>query len=284
MAHTQYPITNEYNPLPPERLLYVSSASYGKDWISILHSHSFAELFYVVTGEGFFCTESGQHPIQKGSLILINPNVRHTEKSTTPQALTYITLGVELLKFQFHDTNADFYIYDFSPYTGIILPILNTMLDEVKQKKNSYDLICQNYLSILLLKISRITKDEFAITTSRDLPAECEVIKNYIDRHSQEPLTLDMLADISHLNKFYLSHIFSKAYGISPINYLLERRILHSKELLKSSDFSITQIAHLSGFSSPNYFSQSFKKYTGVTPKSYRQKYKIGTSDVAPVH
>ena len=101
-------------------------------------------------------------------------------------------------------------------------------------------------------------------------------MKEYIDTHYQDSLTLDSLAELSHLNKFYLSHMFSKAYETSPINYLLERRILNSKELLKNSDYSITQIAHMTGFSSSNYFSQSFKKYAGVTPNLYRKKHRIG--------
>lgn len=274
MAHTQYTLNNTRETLPLERLLYISSASYGKDWISMFHSHSFTELFYVVDGHGYFCTESGEVPIQKDSLVIINPNVRHTEKSSTSQALKYITLGIEQLKFEFTESEPSFRTYDFSTHKSIIFPILQLMLEEVKQKKDSYDLVCQHYLSILLLKILRITEEQVTITTSNDLPSECSLIKDYIDQHSQDAISLNQLAEISHLNKFYLSHIFSKAYGISPINYLLERRILHSKELLKTTDFSVTQIAHTTGFSSSNYFSQSFKKYTGMTPKAYRLKYR----------
>lgn len=274
MAHTQYTLNSTRETLPLERLLYISSASYGKDWISMFHSHSFTELFYVLDGYGYFCTEAGEVPIQKDSLVIINPNVRHTEKSSTSQALKYITLGIEQLKFEFTESEPSFRTYDFSTHKSIILPILQLMLEEVKQKKDSYDLVCQHYLSILLLKILRITEEQVTITATNDLPSECSLIKDYIDQHSQDTISLNQLAEISHLNKFYMSHIFSKAYGISPINYLLERRILHSKELLKTTDFSVTQIAHTTGFSSSNYFSQSFKKYTGMTPKAYRLKYR----------
>lgn len=276
MAHTQYPLNDTYRSLSPERLLYISSTSYGKDWSSMLHSHSFPELFYIIEGEGYFCTESESFPIRKDSLIIINPNVRHTEKPSISRTLTYITLGIQFLKFDFRNPDLNFYIYDFSSHKNEILPLLRTMLSEAKQKKASYDKICQNYLSILLLKIARITEEEFVITVPQDFPAGCELVRNYIDQNFREPLTIDTLANLSHLNKFYLIHIFSKTYGISPINYLLEKRILHSKELLKTSDFSITHIAHATGFSSANYFSQSFKKYTGITPKAYRQKYKVG--------
>lgn len=276
MAHVQYSITNIYNKQPIERLLYISSAAYGKDWISMFHTHSFTELFYVIDGQGYFCTETEELPIQKDSFIIINPNVRHTEKSSAEKALTYIVLGIDNLRFSFSNpTSSNFQSYNFSEHRNEILPILQTMLSEVKQKKENYEQICQHYFMVFLLKMLRITEEQFFFSTSKDIPSECESTKEYIDAHYQETITLDTLAEISHLNKFYLTHIFSKAYGISPINYLLERRILHSKELLNNSDYSITQIAHMTGFSSSNYFSQSFKKYTGMTPKGYRQKYNI---------
>lgn len=276
MAHIQYSIKNIYNQQPLERLLYISSAAYGKDWISMFHTHSFTELFYVIDGEGYFCTESEEVHIQKDSFVIINPNVRHTEKSSSEKALTYIVLGIDNLKFEFNSSSSsNFQVYNFGEHRNELLTILQTMLSEVKLKKDSYEQICQHYFMVFLLKMLRITDEQFSFASSKDVPTECETTKEYIDSHYQETITLDTLASISHLNKFYLTHIFSKAYGISPINYLLERRILHSKELLKNSDFSITQIAHVTGFSSSNYFSQSFKKYTGMTPKGYRQKYNV---------
>ena len=276
MAHVQYSMAEVYNRQPLERLLYISSSSYGKDWISLLHTHSFAELFYVVEGSGYFCTESHQFPICKDTLIIINLNVKHTEKSSTDKPLVYIALGIENLRFQFFSDTLDCHIYDFQNHRSSILPLLQTMLDEVKHKKSSYEQICQHYFMIFLLRTQRITGDSFSLAAPKDIPAECEFVKEYIDTHYQDSLTLDSLAELSHLNKFYLSHMFSKAYETSPINYLLERRILNSKELLKNSDYSITQIAHMTGFSSSNYFSQSFKKYAGVTPNLYRKKHRIG--------
>lgn len=271
MAYVQYSITDLCKQQPLERLLYVSSTSYGKDWISMFHSHSFSEMFYVIEGEGQFCTENASVPIKKNNLIIINPNIMHTEKSLPGNPLTYIVLGIDNLQFQFRDQSHEYYnVYDFSHSRSEIIPLLRMMLEELKQKKASYEQICQQYLTVLLLKILRLTGDNFSPFTARDIPGECEYIKYFIDSHYKEQVSLDTLAKLAHLNKFYLSHIFSEAYGISPINYLLERRILNSKELLRSSDYSVTQIAHMTGFSSPNYFSQSFKKSTGMTPRQFR--------------
>ena len=69
------------------------------------------------------------------------------------------------------------------------------------------------------------------------------------------------------------AHQFSAAFSVSPINYLLQLRITHSKRLLCDTDYSITQIAESSGFSSQNYFTQAFKKLVGVSPRAYRQKH-----------
>lgn len=279
MAHTQYTFHTPGPEQPPGKLLYISSASYGKDWLSMLHAHSFTELFYVVNGDGYFSSEDGDKPIHKDSLIIINPNTRHTEKSSSAKRLTYIALGIDNTQFEFTEDgkklNTPYHIYDFHNHQQHILPLMKEMLAEIIEKKNGHEEICQNYFSILMLRILRITRESCSIAAPSVVPPECAVIKQYMDSHYKEGITLDLLAEVSHLNKYYLSHIFSDAFGISPINYLLERRILHSKDLLKNSDFTITQIAQLSGFSSSNYFSQSFKKYTGLTPRAYREKHDI---------
>lgn len=281
MAHTQYPFQTPGGGRPPGKLLYISSASYGRDWLSMLHSHSFTELFYVVNGEGSFTAEDGDTPIQKDTLIIINPNTRHTEKSSPSSHLTYIALGIDNVQFEFIEENetssSAYHIYDFHRHQSSVLPVMKEMLAEIMEKKSGHEEICQNFFSILLLRIHRLTGESCSIAPPTNIPPECAAIKQYLDSHYTEKITLDALAEIFHMNKYYLVHIFSKAFGISPINYLLERRILHSKDLLKNSDFTITQIARLGGFSSSNYFTQSFKKYTGLTPKDYRGKYNLGT-------
>ena len=72
-------------------------------------------------------------------------------------------------------------------------------------------------------------------------------------------------------------HAFSREYGISPINYLISRRIQESRYLLSTTDHSLSQIAHMLGFSSPSYFSQSFRKLSGMSPMEYRKQQRSGS-------
>lgn len=98
----------------------------------------------------------------------------------------------------------------------------------------------------------------------------CAAAKRYIDENYNEAISLDKLAEIAHVNKYYLSHSFKKEYGSSPIDYMLKRRITEAKALLSSTDYSLIQIAEQLGFGSPAYFSKCFRKVEGISPSGYR--------------
>ena len=76
------------------------------------------------------------------------------------------------------------------------------------------------------------------------------------------------------MNKYYLSHAFKREFGISPINYMISKRIEESKYLLTETDLSMSQIAQLLGFSSLSYFSQVFRRTQEISPKEYRKNMK----------
>ena len=101
---------------------------------------------------------------------------------------------------------------------------------------------------------------------------ECDLVRRYIENHFKENLTLDQLAGLAHLNKYYLAHAFQREFGVSPINYLISRRIEESRFLLRETDHSISQIAQILGFSSLSYFSQTFRRLEGVSPVEYRRR------------
>ncbi len=104
-------------------------------------------------------------------------------------------------------------------------------------------------------------------------------IKRYLDSNFREDISLDIrLAEIAHINKYYLAHTFQKEYGISPITYLNRRRIEESKYMLGNTGYSLAQISELMGFSSPSYFSQCFRKAEGLTPQRIPPSGTAGTT------
>lgn len=98
-------------------------------------------------------------------------------------------------------------------------------------------------------------------------------IKDYIDLHYSQKITLDDLAGHFFINKFYLSRLFKEQFGTSVNNYLLQVRTTQAKQLLRFSDLSIEQIGQKCGMDDANYFSRMFKKMEGITPGEYRRRW-----------
>ena len=103
-------------------------------------------------------------------------------------------------------------------------------------------------------------------------------IKEYIDRHYHEPLSLQEIGNALNISPYYLSHVFKGMSGYSPIQYLLRRRLGEAQTLLISTDLPIIDITLMTGFDTQNYFNAQFTKHVGVSPKRYRDNYVIGKS------
>jgi len=261
-------------PVDRERtkLLYVSSARYGGDWNSVPHTHACTEMFYVVGGSGKFMIEELLLPVSTDDLVIVNPNVRHTELGEGSRPLEYIVLGVEGLEFSPVGEEDNRYCrVNFQASREDVLYSLRSMLREITAKGPGYELICQDLLEILLVCLMRRNDFSFTPAAGRHRGNECALVRRYIDDHFKENISLDQLAGLAHLNKYYLVHSFSKEYGVSPINYLISRRIKESRYLLTDTDHSLSQISHMLGFSSPSYFSQSFRRLEGMSPMEFRK-------------
>ena len=255
------------------KLLNVASSRYGGDWHSVPHTHNHTELFYIIGGQGQFLIEDRTFPVDANNLVIINPNILHTEDSLNAQPLEYIVLGIEGIELVTTDlSSGSFCILDHFESVEIS-GCLRNILREMEQKNTGYEDVCQAYMEILIIRLMRTTSlavqaEPQAISTNR----QCAAVRRYIDLHFKEALTLEQLAEEGHMNKYYLSHAFKREYGVSPINYMISRRIEESKYLLAETDLSMSQIAQLLGFSSLSYFSQVFHRSQGISPKEYRNR------------
>ena len=96
---------------------------------------------------------------------------------------------------------------------------------------------------------------------------------DYIYEHLHQAITVDLLADVVHLNKTYLSKRFKKEVGLSIGAYIQNQRIEAAKNMLLYSEYTSSDIAHFLAFNSHSHFISVFKKHTNMTPKAYRDKY-----------
>ncbi|AZK45351.1 response regulator transcription factor [Paenibacillus lentus] len=100
-----------------------------------------------------------------------------------------------------------------------------------------------------------------------------EAVRKYVEENFSYELTLSSLAEMFHLNETYLSGLFKQHVGITFSDYVTKLRMAKAEQLLQENELKLTDIAMLVGYSSSSYFSTSFKKNMGKSPKEYREWY-----------
>lgn len=271
MSNEIYEVRPAHREHLPVKLLYVTKARYDKDWHSTNHTHHFTEILFIIKGKGTFVFFNEEIPVAENDLIIINPNSEHTEKSCADDPLEYIALGIQGLAFSSPDSpSSQVTFLNFKQEEKVYRFYIQQLVKEVENQKEDYELVIQNLLEVLLLKMMRRKAFNLEKTSSEKISKDVAFIKNYIKQHFREDINLDTLAEAGHINKYYLSHSFKKSVGVSPIEYLIQTRIRESKILLETTNYPISDIAAITGFSSQSFFAQSFKRVANVTPSQYR--------------
>ena len=101
-------------------------------------------------------------------------------------------------------------------------------------------------------------------------PYRLNMVKEYIDAHFTNAISLDELAKLSQMSSRHFLRGFRESIGVTPYSYILDRRLVYAKELLLKSKETITSIALLSGFGNSQHFATMFRKATGLSPREFR--------------
>ena len=106
--------------------------------------------------------------------------------------------------------------------------------------------------------------------SSRSLPVQfcCD----YISSHVEDPITIALLASKAGYSDYYLSRKFREEVGMGIDDFIKEKKIEKAKVLLSSTHIPIYEISEKLSFGTRNYFSEIFRKTTGLTPLEYRKK------------
>lgn len=157
-----------------------------------------------------------------------------------------ITAFVELHKSLFTLASSDDYIRDMR---------INSVLNEL--------------LMLLMNESWHPTEQSSTALKKQNL----DPIRDYLDTHYIEKVSLDALADRFFISKFYLTHVFKEQFGVSVNTYVQNLRITKAKHLLRFTNHKIEDIGYQCGFGAPHYFSRIFKQIEGITPSEFREKW-----------
>ncbi|HEV7302302.1 MAG TPA: AraC family transcriptional regulator [Tepidisphaeraceae bacterium] len=106
----------------------------------------------------------------------------------------------------------------------------------------------------------------------RQTPEGLSRVKQHIDTHYEQRITLAALAEMANLSRGHLCTEFGRHFGASPMAYLIHRRLHAAAALLRGTDEAVGQIGRRVGYDDPFYFSKHFKACFGVAPSQLRNR------------
>ena len=246
------------------------------------HSHpDFSELFYVYRGRGTYLVNTSSYPINEGDIVICNAGILHGEKREDARRVRSYSIGIKNLQLPDLPEN---WICSSNALPVVSCGSLSSHVREIFQLIYKLDTggaqteaICDSLAKSLILITRHLLEERGELAISKNpsaAHATAERVRNYLNQHSHEALTLAEIADVLKVNKYYLAHTFKLEYGISPIQYTMVRRIGEAQGYLMDSGLPIGDIADMLGFSSVAHFNSTFSKYVGLSPGKYRESFK----------
>jgi AraC-like DNA-binding protein/mannose-6-phosphate isomerase-like protein (cupin superfamily) len=235
----------------------------SKLWNLKAHSHPYLELIYFIEGKASVATGGDTLDVALYDLLAYPPGVTHHEMLDSTSRQEIVCLWLELgrratLPFSFKLSDDD------------------GELGWLCQSAHRNHVRCgEHYLELeehLLRSILLYIEQKLALAgPSRS--AALDRCRAYIDEHCVEDFDVETLAQVAYVTPSYLSRLFKKHLGTTPMRYRNAVRIEKAKHLLHIKSASVEEIADVLGFEDAKYFSHLFKSITLLTPSQFRRKY-----------
>lgn len=223
-------------------------------------SHS-DRVLLVLSGEGKYTVLGKTYPLSCGTLIFTFSGqscVISYEKELSYMYIKYYGNRASMLYERFSVSRSRFY------FTGMekLIPIWRESL--VSANGENIDLLSESIILYTFSKLSRSLSKEDGIMRT---------VTEYIgDNFSDSSLSLQSMAEELGYSSKYLSNVISKEMGVCFSDYVKDLRMKHAMMLLEQGITSIKNLAVLSGYSNPLYFSKVFKETFGVSPKGFTKR------------
>ena len=251
----------------------------------VMHAHEDSvELILICSGSSEYLIHDKKVIIKPGDLLVYNAGVVHDEVSGPDMEVGSYCIAVGGLHMPGLRENALIpddagYVFPTGKYFADLRCLFEMMFRTLSAGEPNAELFCSSLMHALLVSVLTVTAGPHA---ESEKPLEephilGRRIKEYIDKHYMEPITLQSMGEALHISPYYLSHVFKQMSGYSPVQYLLRRRIGEAQTLLITTDLSITRIAEMVGYDTQSYFNLQFTKNVGMPPNKFRQNYIVST-------
>lgn len=236
------------------------------------HSHSGYSIGVIEAGVGGNSYQGTTYLAPPQSIVLMNPDEAHTGYSAEEMPLTYRMLypSVELIE----QIAIDLQIKRLPYFTSAVVEnktlaqsvlslhaALEKSIDQIEQQSRLLEVFSDVFLHYADVEIRSIqsNKEHQAI----------RLIKDYLHDNFSSNISLEQLAEITRLDRSYLTRIFRQAVGMPPYTYLNQIRVEKAKQFLRQG-MAVADVAIAVGMSDQSHLTRHFKRITGITPGHYR--------------
>lgn len=214
-----------------------------------------------VSGEGIFRCEEQCIPIKPGMIFFGFANIPFVLESIKEFTYYYISFSGGRSTELFHRFGITVKNCVFPGYDGL-LPLWKESIHRANAE--NIDLLSESLLLYTFSKLHKVDREKMDVVA---------FVLSHLEEHfTERQLTLSEVALAAGYNEKYLSHIFKKHFGMGISEYLRLLRIKHAVMLFDNGVTSVKNVAALSGFSDPLYFSKVFTESMGVSPSNYKKR------------
>ena len=237
-----------------------------------IHSHDFYQFLYVFNGRCEITLEKNSVFVLKpNQFVIFCPGTSHKLKYPKPDKVSCTVFYLKFfISYPMISDNKFPWVVDISflknKIESTIKLICTVFTDDFKNRELALDGLMR-YLFFLLETCNNL-KNNPSLETKDDRIID---ICQYINSRIPGRITVAELSEKLSLNKQYFTRLFHSNTGISPIEYIVSKKLEYSKNMLVFSSLKLKEIANLSGYNHYHLFSNQFKKKFGLNPKEYRK-------------
>jgi len=231
------------------------------------HRHRCYELVYYVAGEGRTQIGRQEWTFREGDFAVMRPHTLHDERRSSPSDVVCVGFllpetAAVLPEGVFRDVASE-----------PLLPQLNRMLAELQEQRPRFG------------RMLDLLASQLAVELERRLPAEAppeagdpfQYTLNFMNEHFSQKIEFASLSTLAGYSYDRYRHLFKERTGLSPVQYVVHKRLEHACKLLRQTNLSVSAVAMECGFSNDAQFCSVFKRERGVTPKQFRDRGVDGT-------
>lgn len=270
------------NRLPRFLNCHLTDETHSSKFPFLPHSHDDRlELLYIHSGQGRYMVNDQFYDVSEGDVVVCNAGIIHGEEATEKRGFCSYCVALSHVAFvglpddHLCPSNADPIIK--CGHLKNELSMLYTLIHRLAADKTDPGSACASLATSLLLLVYEVSlrnaHQETKAIEVRDSTIAASV-RRFLDEHFCEPLTLDDIALSLHVNKYHLTHLFTKTYEISPMQYVNKRRMGEAQTLLITTSLTVGEIASRLSINHDSHFNSMFKKMVGMTPGQFRSLFK----------